>query len=97
MLLLGEPIRRIGGNGLVLNRVLHQFEGSWVPVLLPVLASVQELGPGWVTSPVLWDISNSLEQSLCCSFCLGGLVLDDVEPSLQLFPESWFALLPNGA
>ena len=49
---------------LVLDGMLHELHGAGVTVDVPVLCHVKELGPGWLTNPMLGNRLSGLEEAL---------------------------------
>ena len=58
---------------------------------------VKELRSGWRSNPVLLDILEGFGQSSQCSSGLCGLVLNDVDAGLELFPIGWLPSALAGA
>ena len=85
----------LGSVKLVLHCLFHQLEGALIPVLEPVLFGVHELGPCLVSQPMVLHLMECEVEPLDGSWCLGGLVLDEVEPGLDLFPVGGFPFLPD--
>ena len=87
----------LGCFKLVLYRLFHQLESAVIPVLQPMLLCIQKLCPCLVTKPLVLHLVKCCVEPLDGSWCFGGLVLDEVEAGLDLFPVGCFPFLPNAA
>ena len=85
----------LGCFKLVLHRLFHQLESAVISVLEPVLLGIHELGPGLVSQPLALHLVECYVEPLDGAWCFGGLVLDEVEPGLDLFPVGCFPFLPD--
>ena len=79
----------------MLDRLFHQLESAVISVLEPVLLGIHELGPGLISQPVVLHLAECYVEPLDGAWCFGGLVLDEVEPGLDLFPVGCFSFLPD--
>ena len=102
---LPDPLRKLeagffsalglGSFKLVLHRLFHQLESAVISVLEPVLLGIHELGPGLVSQPLVLHLVECYVEPLDGAWCFGGLVLDEVEPGLDLFSVGCFPFLPD--
>ena len=81
----------------MLHRLLQEFKGAVVPILYPMVMGVEKLSPGLIPQPVVLDSLESFVEAMDGAWCFGRLVLDQIEPCLDLLPESCLAFFPDAA
>ena len=81
----------------MLHRLLQEFKGAVVPILYPMVMGVEKLSPGLIPQPVVLDLLESFVEAMDGAWCFGRLVLDQIEPCLDLLPESCLAFFPDAA